>query len=464
MQRIQYFRTAVIVRQWTCLIPAWLVWAVGLACAPGMLRAQTPTLPYEPRVLVAAVRMVGNSAVTEQFIQSQLKTRKDREFDPDVVQSDVRRLASTSRFQDVRTYTQQTADGVIVTFEFVENPTIGYVKYLGNRNISNKALSKQDGLSVGDPLSRFAVEEGRRKIEEYYHTKGFSKTQVTILEGDKPHDKGVMFIINESQLERIAWVNFVGNTIASNERLKTQIKSKPGVLWYLFRGQVDRKQIDEDIERLTAYYRGLGYFNARIGRELNYSESGQWLTLTFVIDEGPRYIVRNVTVAGNDKFSTPMLMQEMELKSGDYFNLAKMRRDVASLRDVYGGQGHIFADIQADPRFLEEPGQLDLVYNVKEGGVWRAGRINVNIAGESPHTRESVVRNRLSVRPGDILDTRELRASERRLMASQLFQNDPMSGTRPQVVVRPPELQETVVADRPASRGSSYRGQSPGGN
>ena len=167
------------------------------------------------------------------------------------------------------------------------------------------------------------------------------------------------------------------------------------------------------MESLTAYYRGLGFFNARIGRELEFGESGEWLTLTFVIDEGPRYVVRNVTVAGNEKFPTESLLGEMELKSGDYFNLSKMRRDVGSLRDVYGGQGHIFADVQADPRFLEEPGQLDLVYNVKEGGVWRAGRINVNIEGEHPHTRESVVLNRLSIRPGDILDSANW-ASERR--------------------------------------------------
>jgi len=73
--------------------------------------------------------------------------------------------------------------------------------------------------------------------------------------------------------------------------------------------------------------------------------------------------------------------------------------------------------------------------------------------------------NRLSVRPGDILDTRELRASERRLKSSQLFQNDPMTGTSPQVVVRPPELQDDeMVAEGPGSRGGSYRGQNSGGN
>jgi len=150
----------------------------------------------------------------------------------------------------------------------------------------------------------------------------------------------------------------------------------------------------------------------------------------------------------------------------EVLNLPLVNRDVYSLRDVYGGQGHIFADIQADPRFLEEPGQLDLVYNVKEGGVWRASRVNVRIEGEHPHTRESVVLNRVSVRPGDILDTRELRSSERRLKASQLFQNDPMTGESPRVVVHPPELQDPAetVAERPGPRTGPYRGQSPGGS
>ena len=93
-----------------------------------------------------------------------------------------------------------------------------------------------------------------------------------------------MTVIDEGDRQRIYSTRFVGNTIVSDSRLKTQIKSKPGILW-VFKGQVDRQEVDEDVDRLTAYYRSLGYFRARVGRELEYSESGKWLTLTFVIDE-----------------------------------------------------------------------------------------------------------------------------------------------------------------------------------
>ncbi|MCH5376731.1 MAG: hypothetical protein JJ992_22425, partial [Planctomycetes bacterium] len=406
---------------------------------------------------------VGNETTKEDFIRSQLRTREDREFDAELVQGDVRRLVLTGRFENVRTYTQETADGVIITYEVFERPTIRYVRFLGNRGLSDKALSKSIGVKVGDPLNRYAVDEARRKIEELYQSKGFSKAQVLIQEGDQPQDRGAVFAINEGELERIVDVNFVGNTIVTGSRLKTQIKSKPG-WFYVFGGKVDLSKIEEDVQRLTAYYRSLGYFSARIGRELDFTESGKWLTINFVIDEGPRYVIRNVSIIGNQNFDTESLMGRLELQSGEYFNLAEMSADVNALQDIYGGQGYIFADIQADPRFLEEPGQLDLVYNIDEGKPWRVGRINVHIEGDHPHTRQSVVMNRLSIRTGDLIDARELRASERRLKSSQLFATDPTQGEPPQVRVRPPELQdrvETVAAGGDGSGPRSYRGQEP---
>jgi outer membrane protein insertion porin family len=376
----------------------------------------------------------------------------------------VRRLNSTSLFHEVRTATQMTPRGVVVTFQVIERPTLRYIKYVGNRYVTDKSLEKKAGLKVGDSLNQFAVEEARAKLEEFYKSKGYGKIMITLLEGDDPKDQGVVFVINEGNLERIGNVEFVGNSdeIATDGRLKTQIESKPGFLYYFFKGRVDRKKIDEDVEKLTAYYRSLGFFRARIDRELEYDESGNWLTLRFIIDEGPRYVVRNISIAGNEKFSNDKIEQELHLKPGEYFNLGKLNRDVTSIRDLYGAQGHIYADVVADPIFHEEPGALDLVYKVQEGQVYRVGKIKVNIEGEFPHTRQDVVLNRLSVRPGQIIDMREVRNSERRLTSSQLFKSDPQTGEKPTIVIPPPELDEAIAGPtRPAIRGQSPEPSGP---
>jgi outer membrane protein insertion porin family len=107
---------------------------------------------------------------------------------------------------------------------------------------------------------------------------------------------------------------------------------------------------------------------------------------------------------------------------------------------MYGSQGHVFADVQAEPRFLEEPGMLDIVYKITEGEQYRVGKINVHIEGDYGVTKRQVVLNRLSLRPGDVIDVQEIRNSERRLGSTQIFaggQGNP--GPAPKVVVRPPD-------------------------
>jgi len=327
---------------------------------------------------VVEVRIVGNRTIPREKILPHVYTRAGRPFDVRLIEEDVRRLNRSGMFVYVRPLTQRVPGGRVVIFEVAERPILLEVKYVGNRRVSRKVLQQQTGLKVGDALDPFEVEEGRRKIEEYYHSKGYSKVRVTILEGNKPTDRRAIYLINEGPRQKIVWTSFVGNTIASDARLRTQIKSKPPIL-YLFKGDLNREQLDEDVRRLTAYYRGLGFFRARIGREVEDSGWDNWVWVTFVIDEGPRYKVRDVSFVGNKKFSTEQLAQKVSLRGGEYFNQAQLNADLAAIREQYGSVGYIFADVKAEPRFLDEPGLLDLVYNISEGDRYRVGRINVEI-------------------------------------------------------------------------------------
>lgn len=445
--------------QLRCPTGIWL--AVILASSSGRVAlGQTPSAAAAEEHVVQ-VRVVGHDRVPLQKILPNIHTRAGRVYNPETVEEDVRRLNNTRLFVTVKPYTQQTPAGRLVIFEVYERPIVGYVKYVGNRKIAKKTLQEESLVKEGEALDVFSIEESRRRIEEYYHTHGFPKAQVTLAEGSRPEDRGVIFLVNEGTKQRVWSTRFVGNTIATDARLKTQVLSKPGVFW-IFNGDVHLKQIDEDVHRLTAYYRSLGFFRARIGREMEFDEDREWLTLTFVIDEGPRYSVRNVSFIGNTKFSTERLAQDLKLRSGQYFRQAEMLGDVAAIRDIYGSVGYVFADVKADPRFLEQPGQLDLVYNIEEGERYRVGRIDVQIKGEYAHTKINTVLNRMSLKPGDIVDTRELRASERRLKASGLFAVDPARGVSPKIVFSPPSAAdlETNVARQP-DRPAGFRGQSP---
>ena len=117
------------------------------------------------------------------------------------------------------------------------------MKYLGNTRIRDKRLAKETDLKKGSSLDPYAVEEGRRKIEEYYQSKGYNDVRVIGPGGNKPGDRGAIYMINEGESQKIKKTVFVGNTITSGQRLKTQIESKPPILG-LFKGQYSEKKVD----------------------------------------------------------------------------------------------------------------------------------------------------------------------------------------------------------------------------
>lgn len=443
--------------------------AAVVASLAATLWAQTPFSPYASNILrmqedlrgamVREVRISGAKTTPQADILRQVKTKAKRPLEMPILEDDVRRLVGMGRFLDVTPHASENDDGTIdVIFQVVERPTVNSVAIAGNRKAWSWNLFKQAGLREGDGLDPFSVEEARRRLEEHYRNKGFNDVEVTIAEGDRAGDRDVKFQINEGLCQRIGWVDFVGNTIVSDRRLKTQIKSKTPIL-YLFKGYVDEEVVNQDDERLEAYYRSLGYFRADVGHELQYDEDRKWTKLTFVINEGPRYHVRNVSFEGATVFSPEKLSENLELKPGDPFNQDDLNLDVAALTDLYGGLGYIDVVINPEPRLDDRPGEMDLVYHLVEGAPSRVRRIHVKLEGESPRTQRAVVLNQLTLHPGEIIDARKLRDSERRLLRAGIFDNDPINNSRPQIIVSDPLLPE--IAEGGDSPYGDFRGQSP---
>ena len=86
---------------------------------------------------------------------------------------------------------------------------------------------------------------------------------------------------------------------------------------------------------------------------------------------------------------------------------------------------------------------LDIVYRIEEGARYRAGDIRVHIEGDSSHTKHNVALNYLGrVRPGSMIDMREIQRAERRLGASGIFATQQSGGTPPRIEIKPPDMEE----------------------
>lgn len=393
--------------------------------------------------LVLGVEIVGNKKVSQNKVLSHMQTRPDRIFDEKQLLADVNELYRTELFRKVEISKRETDEGVFVKVQITEQPLVDEVIFHGNQRLDDRRLKKHCGIEKGDPVNPFSVEMARQRLIDYYRENGMNHADVQIIEGNKASDTRIFFEIAEGNVERVWSINFEGNVVFRSALLKSKIKSadaRGGATPYLM-NKANLLQIEEDTQRLTAYYRSLGYFRARVSHRMDYDPTGVWVYLTFVIDEGPQFYVRTISIAGNQYFTTDQLSTSLTLKEGEPFNLGKMSRDQRTMRsEYYGREGFVFVDISPEPHFLaDEPNQLDLVYRINEGDRYKAGQINVHIDGDSSHTKHSVVTAMVGLREGRIIDLRELESSERRLKASQIFETNPSLGEPPHIEIRQPD-------------------------
>lgn len=390
--------------------------------------------------LVLGIQIVGNETISQHKILSHMQTRQDRGYDDKQLQLDIHELYRTDLFRNIKTEIIEYPDGVVVRLDVREQPMVSEVVFHGNTRLSDRELKKHCAIEPGDPASPLTVEMAQQRLVDLYHEKGMNQASIVVLEGNRPDQRRVMFGIDEGPVERIWQISFVGNQLFRSDVLKTKIESRDS--WQgikPFGNLANKIRMEDDTQALIELYRSLGYFQARADYRLEYYPDGVWCNLTYVIDEGIQFKVRNISVVGNEypAFTSELLLGSMELKSGDAFNHARMSKDQRRIRnDFYGRDGFIYVEIIPQAVFLEEPGWLDLVYKINEGDQYVAGDIHFHSVGDSNHTKRSVPLNLIDIVPGQLIDLRKLEASERRLKASQIFETNPTLGEPPRIQVR----------------------------
>lgn len=387
---------------------------------------------------LASVRIEGNHTIPQSDITRYIKTRPGRPVSTKQIKEDVDALYRTRWFAHVRPKITQSEAGPELVFVLVERPIVRSVTYLGvppakgiKRLPIAWGLAKEEveklaaltGLKKGSPFDIAANKECARRIEQMYHEKGYAFATVELEKGGKAEDREVVFRIDRGPKVKVADIDFEGNGFFSDSVLGLKLRTKKQIAW-MFGGKYDPASIPDDLQALNDYYRGLGFFDVNIEHELAFSEDKSKAYLTYKIDEGQRYKIRNTYIEGIEVLSEDFLRTDMQVQDGEFFNAKRLSKDVEGVRAKYGELGRLFAGVDAVPRFLEEPGEIDLVYKIKEDKVYRIRQHNIHYQGDHPHSKETLARNISRIHPGDLADPAKIKATQRYLEGSQYFETN----------------------------------------
>lgn len=378
---------------------------------------------------VEQVQVLGNTQVSTAVILNLVRTKEGEAFDPATVVEDYQRIYRLNKFSNVEPRLEPTANGVIVTFVVTEQTQIRGIAYKGNVNISTLDLQNAAALHAGESIDLFRINLAKTEMVKLYHDRNYPFAHVDISSEDLAKTGEVVFIIVEGPLVRIRKIGFIGNDTFSAWRLKDQIKSA----YYIpiFRsGAFDPEQVDQDVASIKNYYQDKGFFDVRVGRKLSFSGDQTDLQVTFIIEEGPRYVIDHLIFKGNVTLPEGKLRKDLKLVEGQYYDKDVLDRDVRQVVRDYSPFGFIYeAPAPTDMHeeylhidhaefFKTQSGHMDLVYTISEGRTFKVGRIFVK---GNAKTEDKVVLRELRVTPGQNYDSGEVADAIDRLRGTPYF-------------------------------------------
>jgi outer membrane protein insertion porin family len=399
--------------------------------APGNNDAFANILPEFRGRLVEEVRVEGNSPlVPTSVIMNMVRTREGEKFDAATVQEDYQRIFGLKKFSNVEARVEPTPrGGVIVIYVVTETRQIKSVSPVGNKQVSTLDINKvTTDVQPGETIDRFRIALAKQAIENLYREKNFPFARVDVDQDTLTKTGDLVFRITEGPQVTVRNIRFKGATHMSNDKLKDQIHTST---WFpIFRsGTFSLDTIDEDVASIRRYYQAHGYFDVKVGRKIIVSPDQSEVQVDFLIDEGPQYIVDRVTFKGNTNVSEAELRSKLKMIEGKPYDADLLQRDVREVVRAYSPYGYIYDPQARDPSFLridtknlfrQQPGKVEIVYDISEGKEFYVGEIHVK---GNRKTQEKLVLRELRVTPGQKYNSAEFQDAIDRLRATPYYTN-----------------------------------------
>jgi outer membrane protein insertion porin family len=317
--------------------------------------------------------------------------------------------------------------GKVVVYEMEERQRIKTTVYNeGTKEIEQgKVEERLRELGITIRLDAFVDHATEKRvanvIREMMVEKGFQEAKVEPVHEPLPGSSkavALKFTVTEGPKVKITNVDFIGNKVFSDGKLRRQMKANKGGGFWIFPGSsvYQEDKFEEDAIRIVGFYRDRGYVQVDVGqptlKKLRDSEDGKtrYMTLEIPVTEGDRFRVAKVEFEGNKKVPSDVLNPLFKLEPGDYFSEKAIRKGYEKARELYGAGGHFEMNLRPDYVFDGDKVTVRMIFTV--GEQYFINRIT--FLGNTT-TRDNVIRREMRIYENGVFNSEALKFSIRRL-------------------------------------------------
>jgi outer membrane protein insertion porin family len=365
-----------------------------------------------------------------------------------------------------------------VEIELVERPRLLNFSFSGIKKGEKDDLENKVGLSKDRVLTENMKLSAIEAIRKFYYDKGYRNVAINTSETAAQGESNSVFLnfdIQKGSKVRVNFVNFSGNEMVSDAKLKKQMKgtrersrltlfpekyvspytgdtlkglsleqylNTAGFLYpsktfelldpyFRFKpfsnSKFNEKKYGEDKERILDYYNARGFRDASILADTQFYNRNGDLNVDINLKEGSKYFFGNITWKGNTKYSSEFLNFLLGIKKGDIYNVETLNKRLGKqltpeggdISSLYMDDGYLFFRVDPVETAVYDD-TIDFEIRMMEGPQATYGRITVS---GNAKTKDYVVLRELRTIPGEKFSRADIIRTQREL--SQLGFFDP---------------------------------------
>jgi len=382
-------------------------------------------------VLIEELVVDGNQSLSRDAFFRLTSLAEGDPYDEEVIREEFHKLWERGLFEDLSVESRDGETGKIVIFHIAERPRLNSIEYEKNKvvtetQVEDALTEKGIVLRVGGPVDYRAIQETVDVIRGVLGAKGYLDPEVDY--EMEPVDAGnvaLAFNIKPGRKTRVEELEFLGNEVFSDSRLRAQLELTQRKRWWRMWGKKKTlyhpQKLDEDLRAIDEFYKNAGYLDIRIdapqvevkeGKPTDQPEKRKrWVSVQVPIREGPRYTVGEVKVEGNNVMTDEQVLRRIPLKEGQVFNNALLKQGTQMVELDYGERGYFFVSTN---RLIERrDGNIaDVTVKIDEDKKYFIDRIE--FVGNTT-TRDKVLRRELGVNEEELFNLRKFRLGLRKV-------------------------------------------------
>lgn len=255
------------------------------------------------------------------------------------------------------------------TFDIVRGPRVA-VRVEGAK-LRSGLVKKFVPIYEENALDEDLLNEGARKIRDYFQTRGYFDAKVKYTEREDPAKElhEVIFDIDRGDRHKVLDIDIIGNKYFPRETIRERMEIQPaGGL--LINGVYSQSMVGRDTQAIQNLYHDNGFLQVKVvaGVKDNYQGEAGHVKVTFNIEEGPQTVVGKLNIEGNSAIPDEELRQIIVASEGQPYSDANVAGDQTVVTNYYFNRG--FPDVKFEAAAVpmkDAPDRMEVTYKITEG-------------------------------------------------------------------------------------------------